>query len=55
MASILISVTQHEQYCLILLNITINRPKNAATLFKKRLWHRCFPVDFAKFPGKTFL
>ena len=19
-----------------------------ATLFKKRLWHRCFPVDFAK-------
>ena len=20
-----------------------------ATLFKKRLWHRCFPVNFAKF------
>ena len=21
----------------------------SATLFKKRLWHRCFPVNFAKF------
>ena len=20
-----------------------------ATLYKKRLWHRCFPVNFAKF------
>ena len=25
-----------------------------ATLFKKRLWHRCFPVDFAKFPRTLF-
>ena len=25
---------------------SFNRP---ATLFKKRLWHRCFPVNFAKF------
>ena len=22
---------------------------------KKRLWHRCFPVNFAKFIGTTFL
>ena len=22
-----------------------------ATLLKKRLWHRCFPVNFAKFLG----
>ena len=21
-----------------------------ATFFKKRLWHRCFPANFAKFP-----
>ena len=21
-----------------------------ATLLKKRLWHRCFPVNFVKFP-----
>ena len=21
---------------------------------KKRLWHRCFPVNFAKFPGTPF-
>ena len=26
-----------------------------ATLFKKRLWYRCFPVNFAKFLGTTFL
>ena len=25
------------------------------TLLKKRLWHRCFPVNFAKFLGKPFL
>ena len=26
-----------------------------ATLLKKRLWPRCFPVNFAKFLRKTFL
>ena len=26
-----------------------------ATLLKKRLWHRCFPVSFAKFLRTTFL
>ena len=26
-----------------------------ATLFKKSLWHRCFPVSFAKFLRKPFL
>ena len=25
-----------------------------ATLFKKRLWHRCIPVDFAKFLRTSF-
>ena len=25
-----------------------------ATLFKKRLWHRCFPVNFAKFLRTPF-
>ena len=25
-----------------------------ATLLKKRLWHRCFPVNFVKFLRKTF-
>ena len=25
------------------------------TLLKKRLWHRCFPVSFAKFLKKSFL
>ena len=27
----------------------------AATLLKKRLWHRRFPVNFAKFLGIPFL
>ena len=26
-----------------------------ATLLKKRHWHRCFPVNFAKFPRTPFL
>ena len=26
----------------------------SATLLKKRLWHRCFPVNFAKFLRKFF-
>ena len=26
-----------------------------ATLLKKRLWHRCFPVNFVKFLTTTFL
>ena len=25
-----------------------------ATLLKKRLWHRCFPVNFVKFPRTPF-
>ena len=26
-----------------------------ATLLKKKLWHRCFPVNFVKFPRTPFL
>ena len=26
----------------------------SVTLVKKRLWHRCFPVNFAKFLSNTF-
>ena len=25
-----------------------------ATLLKKRLWHRCFPINFVKFPRTSF-
>ena len=32
--------------------VAILRP---ATLLKKRLWHRCFPVNFAKFLRTPFL
>ena len=27
----------------------------SATLFKKRLWHRCFPVNFAEFLRTPFV
>ena len=27
---------------------------SSATLLKKRLWHRCFPVNFVKFLRTTF-
>ena len=29
--------------------------KVISTLFKKRLWYRCFPMNFAKFLGTPFL
>ena len=29
--------------------------RQPTTLLKKRLWHRCFPVNFAKFLGTHFL
>ena len=29
--------------------------KRPATLLKKRLWHRCFPVNFVKFLRTPFL
>ena len=32
-----------------------NTCASAATLLKKRLWHKCFPVNFAKFLRTPFL
>ena len=37
---------------LFLIKLQASRP---ATLIKTRLWHRCFPVNFAKFPRNFFL
>ena len=34
---------------------TGKRSPRPATLFKKRLWHRCFPVNFEKFLRAPFL
>ena len=50
MVSISINLIQHEQYYLIILLISLK----VATLLNKRLWHRCFPVNFARFLGRTF-
>ena len=34
---------------------TLDQPLlRPATLLKKRLWHRCFPVNYVKFPRTTF-
>ena len=33
----------------VFLEMSQNSQASAATLLKKRLWHRCFPVNFAKF------
>ena len=44
----------------VFLEISQNSQENtyvsvwSATLLKKRLWHRCFPVNFAKFLRTTF-
>ena len=32
-----------------------NKGLRPATLLKKRLWHKCFPVNFTKFLGTPFL
>ena len=43
-----------KQLCQILIfsKVAGLRP---ATLLKRKLWHRCFPVTFAKFPRTPFL
>ena len=41
-----------ESTCVLSLFFNKKRP---ATLLKRRHWHRCFPVNFAKFLGTTFL
>ena len=36
-------------------SLFFNKAARHATLLKKRLWHRCFPVNFGKLPRTTFL
>ena len=36
-------------------NSTLHRSRRSVTLLKKRLWHRCFPVNFTKFLRTPFL
>ena len=45
-------LTEHLCQSLFFNKVTGLRP---ATLLKKRLWHRCFSVNFAKFPRTPFL
>ena len=43
---------KHLCQSLLLNKVAVLRP---ASLSKKRLWHRCFPVNFAIFLGKRSL
>ena len=43
---------KHLCQSLFLNKVAVLRP---AALLKKRLWRRCFPVNFAKFLGTPFL
>ena len=38
----------------VFLEMSQNSQASAATLLKKRLWHRCFPVNFATFLRTPF-
>ena len=46
--------SQEDTYAgvFFLIKLPASKP---ATLFKKRLWHRCFPVNFVKFLRTAFL
>ena len=35
--------------------VSLIKLQRTSTLFKKRLWHRCFPVNFTKFLRTPFL
>ena len=39
----------------VFLELLQNSQESPATLLKKRLWHRCFPVNFVKFLRRPFL
>ena len=49
-----ISENSQENTC-VRVSFLIKLQAAPATLLKKRLWHRCFPVNFAKFPRTPFL
>ena len=44
--------TEKHLFQSLLFNKVAGQPR---TLLKKRLWHRCFPVNFAKFSKTAFL
>ena len=43
-----------EVFCKIYRKTPVPETLRPATLFKKKLWHRCFPVNFAKFLETLF-
>ena len=49
------AVTQRCSVRKVFLEIPQNSQENTCARAKKRLWHRCFPVNFAKFLRTPFL
>ena len=41
-------------FCKKVFSKILQNSQSSATFLKKRLWHRCFPVNFAKFFRTTF-
>ena len=50
---IILKVTKKQGFNLSLQDTFFEKP--AVLGLKKRLWHRCFPVNFAKFSRTPFL
>ena len=47
-------LTQANNHSHAIITKSSNKQFRAATLLKKRLWHRCFPVNFVEFVRTTF-
>ena len=53
--SLVCGFTMNPWRCSVRKGVLRNCSLRPATLFKKRLWHKCFPVNYAKFLRTTFL
>ena len=52
--SLYVLIKQKHLTCILCGRKSIQKQGAPATLLKKRLWHRCFPVNFAKFLRTPF-
>ena len=52
--SLVCGFTMNPWRCSVRKGVFRNCSLRPATLFKKRLWHKCFPVNYAKFLRTTF-
>ena len=50
-----LTITEHLLTETVVQRFSVIKLPRPATLLKKRLWHRCFPVNFVKFLRTPFL